>query len=77
MTPQKTMEDPVWVLEVRKEIKRLQRRITGIKKKIDSDKQTSYDYEELDNWTGWLHGLKWCLKMRDGKATRRDAWGKS
>ena len=53
--------------------------VTGgvFQKKIDSDKQTSYDYEDLDNWTGWIHALKWCLRMRDGKATRRDAWGRS
>ena len=70
-------KEPAWVLEVRKEIKRLQRKIDGIQKKIESDEQTSYDYEDLDNWTGWLHALKWCLKMRDGKATRRDAWGQS
>lgn len=66
MTSQNTQKDPAWVLEVRKEIKRLQRRIASIKKKIDSDEQSSYDYEDLDNWEGWLHGLKWCLKMREG-----------
>ena len=67
---------PAWVIEVRKEIRRLQSRIAKLNKKIESDEQTSYDYEDLDNWTGWLHGLKWCLKMREGKTTRRDAWGR-
>jgi hypothetical protein len=70
-------KDPKWVSDVRKEITRLNRRIGKLNKKIDSDGQTSYDYEDLDNWTGWLHALKWCLKMRAGKATRKDAWEKS
>jgi hypothetical protein len=72
-----SVKEPAWVIEVRKEIRRLTRRINSIQKKIDSDQQTSYDYEDRDNWTGWMHGLKWCLRMRDGKATRRDAWGRS
>lgn len=73
----KARKDPQWVIEVRKENKRLQRRIAGIQKKIDSDQQSSYDYEDLDNLSGWLHALRWALKMRAGKATRLDAWGRS
>lgn len=72
--PQK---DPAWVTEVKKEIKRLTRRIAALNAKIARDEHRSEDYEDLDNWTDRLHGLKWCLKMREGKATRRDAWGRS
>lgn len=71
------VDTPQWVKEVRKEIRRLTVRIDLLNAKIASDEHRSEDYEDLDNWTGWLHGLKWCLKMRDGTATRKDAWGRS
>jgi len=67
---------PNWVIEVRKEIRRLQAKIKRLDAKAERDEMTGYDYEDKDNWEGWLAGLRWCLKMRDGKATRQDAWGK-
>lgn len=69
---------PPWVIEVRKEIKRLHRKIDALQKEYDLGEVDGIDaLEDLNNWSGWAAALSWALKMRDGKATRRDAWGMS
>jgi hypothetical protein len=70
------MSDPKWVIEVRKEIQRLNRKLARLAKKQDSDEMTGDDWDDESNWSGWRDALKWALKMRAGKATRKDAWGR-
>jgi hypothetical protein len=65
-----------WVTEVRKEIQRLRKKLNRLEVKAERDEMTGYDYEDRDNWEGWTHALEWVLKLRDGKATRKDTWGK-
>lgn len=70
-------KDPMWVIEVRKEIKRLNNKIDRMRLIADRDEMTSEHYEDLDNWKGWRDALRWVLRMRDGQASRKDAWGEA
>jgi hypothetical protein len=68
---------PRWVLKIRKEIKRLDNKIHRLEKKRDVGKVDEIDaLEDLSNWRGWQVALRWALKMRDGKTTRKAAWGR-
>ena len=72
------MSDPKWVIEVRKEIRRLTRKINRLEKKCDADEANEIDaLEDLSNWEGWRAALRWSLNMRAGKTTRKAAWGRS
>jgi hypothetical protein len=77
MSPNISSDTPGWVEEVRKEIHRLNNKIARMQGLADRDEMTSEHYEDLDNWTGWRDALRWVLRMREGKATRQDAWGRS
>ena len=70
-------KDPMWVIEVRKEIKRLNNKIDRMRKIADRDEMTSEHYEDLDNWKGWRDVLRRVLRMQAGQTTRKDAWGRS
>lgn len=70
------MQEPEWVTEVKKEIKRLNRKIDVMNRAIKREEVDGIDsLEDISNWTGWRDGLSWCLKMREGKTTRKEAWG--
>jgi hypothetical protein len=70
------MMKPDWVEEVRKEIKRLNRKIDALNREVERGEADEIDaLEDISNWSGWRDGLSWCLKMREGKATRKEAWG--
>jgi hypothetical protein len=43
---------------------------------LDNGDARSEGYEDIDNWSGWRAALQCVLKLREGKATRADAWGK-
>lgn len=70
------MTDPKWVIEIRKEIKRLDNKIRRLEAKQEADEMNGDMWDDYENWTGWRAALRWALKMRAGKATRKDAWGK-
>ena len=69
---------PIWVIDLRKEIKRLNRKIAALEKKRDNDEVDEIDaLEDISNWSGWRDALEWTLKMRVGKSSRRAVWGKA
>jgi hypothetical protein len=69
--------EPTWVEEAKKEIKRLDRKMAAILHEIDNGEIDDIDaWEDINNWEGWRDGISWTLKMREGKTTRRKAWGK-
>jgi hypothetical protein len=72
-----TSAEPTWVEEAKKEIKRLDRRVASMHKKLDREEVDVTDaWEDISNWEGWRDGIVWALAMRDGKTTRKEAWGK-
>lgn len=72
------MTQPKWVIEVGKEIKRLNGKINRMEKKIrEGCSWNEADMNgDLNNWTGWRDALKWTLLMRQGKSTRQAIWAK-
>lgn len=59
---------PEWVEEVKKEIKRLNRKIDAMNRSVERYEVDEIDArEDISNWSGWRDGLSWCLKMREGK----------
>lgn len=71
-------ESPGWVGEVRREIKRLNNKIRRMEIRRDLGEVDEIDsLEDLSNWKGWRDALQWALKMRDGRSSRKQAWGES
>ncbi len=70
-------ETPGWVEEVRREIKRLDNKLRRLDQLQERDEMTSENWDDYENWKGWRDALRWALRMRDGKTTRKAAWGRS
>lgn len=70
-------ESPGWVEEVRREIKRLDNKLRRLEQLQKSDDLTSEQCDDYMNWKGWRDALRWALQMRDGKSSRKSAWGRS
>ena len=68
-------EIPFWVQEARKEIKRLNNHVARLEKLSAAGMVNEIDsLEDIQNWEGWRDGLKWCIRMWQGKTTRETVW---
>lgn len=68
--------EPYWIEEIKREIKRLDNAIRRLEKLRDQFKLPQVKFLDLFELTGRRDALKWALKMRDGKSSRKQAWGK-
>lgn len=69
-------ETPGWVTEIKREIKRLDNKLRRLEQLQERDEMTPEHWDDWENWRGWRDALRWALRMRDGKTSRKAAWGR-